>query len=222
MALAFKGLIFDMDGVLVDSMPLHFQVWQEFAREHKLAIPDKELRHLVDARRNVEIFPVLMGRDLAKPELEELARKKERRYLDLADSRLREVPGSRAFLDKALMAGIPMGLATAASESNVSLVMNERGFRKYFRFVLTARDVEKGKPDPEVYFKAAKSLGLDAADCLVFEDALLGVKAAKAAGCPCLALTTAHSESALLAAGADWICQDLREIPQSLASRIFG
>ncbi len=213
----FKGLLMDMDGVLVDSMPLHFEAWKALARRFKLGISMADLRELVDARRNVEIFPILLGRSVPEEELRRLVDEKEALYHAQAEVRLPEVAGARSFCEQALRRGIPMALATAASEMNVLRVMDRMGFRKFFQVLGTAQDVQHGKPDPEVYLKAAAGLGLRPEDCLVVEDSLPGVQAAKASQAACLALTTSHSEVKLIHAGADWIAQDLAALPSGLA-----
>lgn len=216
----FKGLLLDMDGVLVDSMPLHFLAWKTLVQRFGIGISMGDLRELVDARRNVEIFPILLGREVPEGELKRLVDEKEALYHAQAEVKLPEVPGARQFCEQALKKGIPMALATAASELNVVRVLDKLGFRKYFPIVVTAHDVQRGKPDPEVYLKAAFGLGLKPWDCLVVEDSLPGVQAAKASGASCLALTTSHSEVKLLRAGADWIAPDLNGLPLDLAQKI--
>jgi len=217
----FKGLLMDMDGVLVDSMPLHFEAWKALVLRFGIGISMGDLRELVDARRNVEIFPILLGRPVPEPELKRLVDEKEALYHAQAEKQLPEVAGARAFCEMALKCRVPMALATAASEMNVLRVMDKLGFRKYFQKMVTAQDVEHGKPHPEVYIKAAKGLGLRPQDCLVVEDSIPGIQSAKASGAACLALTTSHSEVKLLKAGADWVGQDLRMLPPSLVDRVF-
>jgi len=204
----------------VDSMPYHFEAWKALARRFKIGISPADLRELVDARRNVEIFPILLGRSVPADELNRLVDEKEALYHAQAEVHLPEVTGARAFCEQALRQGIPMALATAASEMNVLRVMDKMGFRKYFKMLVTAKDVQRGKPDPEVYLKAALGLGLRPAECLVVEDSLPGVQAAKASGAACLALTTSHSEVKLSEAGADWIAPDLVALPKGLAQWI--
>jgi HAD superfamily hydrolase (TIGR01509 family) len=213
----FKGLLMDMDGVLVDSMPLHFEAWKLLVQRFKIGISMADLRELIDARRNVEIFPILLGRPLPDAELHRLVDEKEALYHAQAEAKLPEVAGARAFCEQAQAQGIPMALATAASELNVLRVMDKMGFRKFFKVLVTARDVQRGKPDPEVYLKAATGLGLRPSECLVVEDSLPGVQAAKASGAACLALTTSHSEVKLVRAGADWTAPDLVALPSGLA-----
>src|SRR4051812_31144201 len=104
-----------MDGVLVDSMPLHFRAWEAFVAKYRIDISPADLRHLVDARRNVEIMPLLLGRDLGADESAALIDEKESQYHRLAATELKEIRGARAFLNKARSKGYPLVLATAAS-----------------------------------------------------------------------------------------------------------
>ncbi len=211
-----------MDGVLVDSMPLHFSSWQSLVARHRVAIGRRELRELIDARRNVEIIPILFGRSLHSKDVQALVREKEGGYQRLAAQGMPEVPGARDFLERASRAGVPLALATAAGEGNVRLVLDEMGFRRYFRVVVTARDVVKGKPDPEVYYRAAEGLSLRARDCLVVEDSVLGVRAARASGASCLALRTSHSARVLKEAGANWVGGSFLKLPAVVERRVFG
>ncbi len=203
----FDAVLFDMDGVVCDNMPLHRRVWSGFVRDRGLAPTEAEIRAL-DGRRAADIITALFG-DLPPDEVAELARAREETYracLPAAD--LPPVPGVEAFLAWLGARGVPRVLATSATPANVAVVIERLGLQAAFEATVTAADVTRGKPDPEVYLSAAARVGVAPTRCLVVEDALPGVRAGKAAGAATLGLTTSEGEAALRAAGADWTAAD--------------
>ena len=203
----FAAVLFDMDGVVCDNMPLHRQVWREFVRSRGLAPSEDEIRGL-DGRRAADIITSLFG-ELPAAEVAALADAREGLYRgSLPTATLPPVPGIEAFLGWLGERGVPRVLATSATPTNVALVLERLALAASFEAVVTAADVTRGKPDPEVYLTAAARAGVAPGRCLVVEDALPGVRAAKAAGAACLGLTTSEGPDALLAAGADWTAPD--------------
>ena len=185
------ALIFDLDGVIVDSNPVHEQVWRQYLRG--LGIPaDGELADRMYGRRNDEIVRDLIGRDLSPEEVFAHGAAKEALYREVMKAQLpgRLVPGVREFLDS--HSGVPTGVATNAEPANAEFILEEAGLRGYFPVVVNGHQVERPKPDPEIYFRAAALLGVKPRDCIVFEDSLAGVEAARAAGAKVVALTTTH------------------------------
>lgn len=203
----FEAVLFDMDGVVCDNMPLHRRVWTEFVRTHGLAPTEAEIRAL-DGRRAADIIAALFG-DLDEAAIAALAHGREEAYRQaLPTAELPPVPGVEAFLAWLGARGVPRVLATSATPANVEVVVGRLGLEAAFEARVTAADVTRGKPDPEVYLTAAARVGSDPARCLVVEDALPGVAAARAAGCRVLGLTTSEDATALRAAGADWTAPD--------------
>jgi HAD superfamily hydrolase (TIGR01509 family) len=212
----YQAVLFDMDGVVVDNMPLHRAIWREFAESHGVTPTDAELRAL-DGRRAVDIIAALFGE--GKPEAEVAAMSKAREALyhgRLATATLEAVPGVVAYLEALGALGVPRVLATSAVPVNVEAVMERLGVRKYFEAIVTAVDVTQGKPNPEIYLTAAARVGAVPARCLVVEDALPGVMAGKAAGATCLGLMTSEGEDALRRAGADLVAPHFEALPASL------
>lgn len=209
----FEAVLFDMDGVVVDNMPLHRQVWADYARAAGLAPSEAEIRAL-DGRRASDIILTLFSADLAEPEIARMAKEREDLYSGrLGSTALSAVPGVQAFLEALQQAGIPRVLATSAVPMNVEAVLGKLGFHHFFDAVVSAVDVTHGKPHPEVYLTAAARVGANPARCLVVEDALPGVQAGKAAGARCLGLMTSEPEERLRAAGADWVAPDFLSLP---------
>jgi HAD superfamily hydrolase (TIGR01509 family) len=203
----FAAVLFDMDGVVCDNMPLHRRVWTDFVRGRGLAPTEAEIRAL-DGRRAADIVAALFG-DLPEAEVAALAHGREETYrAALPTAELPPVPGVEAFLAWLGARGVPRVLATSATPTNVGVVMARLALAPAFEAMVTAADVTRGKPDPEVYLTAAARAGADPSACLVVEDALPGIAAAKAAGCACLGLATSEAPEALIAAGADWTAPD--------------
>ena len=172
MTARFAAVLFDMDGVVVDNMPLHRQVWREFAERQGLTLDEPRLRAL-DGRRAADIVRHLLGEQLTDDEVLVHARQREAMYaMKLGETKLVAVPGVIAFLDDLGRRGIPRVLATSAVPGNVTRVLDALQLHGHFDALVTAADVARGKPDPEVYHTAAAKAGARAEDCLVAEDAL--------------------------------------------------
>lgn len=213
----FDAVLFDMDGVIVDSMPLHREVWAAFARSHGLNPTGADVR-AADGRRAAEVVAMLFGAGLSEAEIERLAAEREVFFGEqLATVAVQPVPGAEAFLQALGSAGVPRVLATSATPGNVEQFLSRLGFTDLFEAVVTARDVRLGKPHPEVYQTAAQRAGVPPARCLVVEDAVAGVQAGKAAGAAVLGLTTSLPVGTLQAAGADWTAADFTALPSGLA-----
>ncbi|MBB6099937.1 HAD superfamily hydrolase (TIGR01509 family) [Deinobacterium chartae] len=201
----YKGVLFDMDGVLLENNAFHRQAWREAARVlMNLELSEVDLDTKVDGGRNPEIMARLSGRVPTEEEARELHEFKEGRYRDLARGTLREVLGLSRYLDFLEEQGIPYALVTSADDVNVRFGLEELGLSQRFDLRVLGSDVRQGKPHPEPYLRGAELLGLRPADCLAHEDALSGVRSAASAGCAVCALTTTQTADALLAAGARW------------------
>ncbi|MEB3330734.1 MAG: HAD family phosphatase [Candidatus Sericytochromatia bacterium] len=207
----FAAVLFDMDGVVVDTMPLHRTVWRRFAAARGIHRTEEELRPL-DGRRATDIIALLF--DEQDPvRAAELAEAREALYREmLMGASLRAIPGAEAYLARLRARGVPRILATSATLENVDQVLGPLGLRAAFDGVVTAADVARGKPAPDVYHRAAALAGVPPNRCLVVEDAVPGIEAARAAGSLCLGLATSLAPEALLAAGARWVAPDLQAL----------
>lgn len=205
-----RAVIFDIDGTIVDNMHLHAEAFGVFADRHGLPALTKEDRARLDGRRNSEIFPILFKREVGRDEWQAYEREKEGLYRELSKGRLLPMKGLHALLDRLVKERIPMALATSAPQPNVAHTLAELGLAEAFSIIVRGDEVARGKPAPDVFIEAARRLGVDAADCLVFEDAPMGIEAAHAAGMRVVALTTsfqlAHLEQ--LAPAPTLICRD--------------
>jgi beta-phosphoglucomutase family hydrolase len=196
-----RGVIFDLDGTLLDNMALHAEAFAVFVQRHALAPFDGNRRKQLDGKRNRDIFPVLFGRALADEELRQYADEKEGLYRELSRGRLVALAGLDRLLARLHARSIPVAVATSAPPENVRHTLAELGLDGRLDRVVRADEVPRGKPHPDVFLAAARLLGVPAAVCLAFEDAPAGVAAAKAAGMACVGVTTSFDASALAAAG---------------------
>lgn len=188
-----RAAIFDIDGTLVDNMALHAEAFGVFAGRHGLPPLTPEDRARLDGRRNSEIFPILFGRDVPRDEWMAYEAEKEGLYRELSRGRLAPLKGLLRLLAHYRAAVIPMALATSAPELNVVHTLQEIGLADEFAIIVRGDQVGRGKPAPDVFIAAAQRLAVEPADCVVFEDAPMGVVAAQAAGMPVVALTTSFS-----------------------------
>jgi beta-phosphoglucomutase family hydrolase len=186
-------LIFDMDGVLVDSNPAHRQAWEAFNRRYGMETTEA-MQQFMYGKRNDEIVRGFFGDDLTAGEVAARGAAKERLYREMVAGKVDGMmpAGLRRFLDAHRSA--PMALASNAEPENIAFVLEESGLAKYFRVVVDGHQVERPKPFPDIYLRAAELLGEAPGDCIVFEDSYSGVEAARAAGMRVVGLRTTHGE----------------------------
>jgi len=196
------AVVFDMDGVLVDSGAHHREAWIRMLGELGVAAPPGFWRQTI-GRPSAEAVPLLLGEPIAPAEARRLARRKQEHYQTLAARGPRAVPGVAAFVETLHVLEIPLAVATSARRSDALELLGPLGLLERFRVIVTVEDVARGKPDPEVYLLAARGLGVPADACLVFEDAIVGVQAALRAGMRAVGVATAYEPADLLAAGAE-------------------
>src|SRR5687767_1816591 len=189
------AVIFDIDGTIVDNMHLHAEAFSVFAERHGLPPLTREDRARLDGRRNSEIFPILFKRDVPREEWQQYEHEKEGLYRELSRGRLLPMKGLRLLIDRLRESRIVMALATSAPEPNVIHMLGELGLAGAFPVIVRGDQVPRGKPAPDVFLEAARRLNVRPADCLVFEDAPMGIEAAHAAGMPVVGLTTSFAAS---------------------------
>jgi len=192
-----QGVVFDIDGTLLDNMPFHQEAFDVFAERHGLPAITLETRKWMDGKRNGDIFPYLFARVLAPTEAEALADEKESLYRALSKGRLAPLAGLERLLSRLDARGIPMALATSAPRANVDHTLGELGYTRRLTLVARSDDVPRGKPFPDVFLEAARLMGVDAARCLAFEDAPAGIIAARAASMICVGVSTSYTPAIL-------------------------
>jgi len=189
-----KAIIFDMDGTMVDNMMVHHRAWQHTLKELGIEFTLEQVKAEIHGI-NEEIIKRLFGDRFSPEERHKIAWDKEARYRTIFKDQLQLIAGLPKFLDELHQEQIPLAIGTAAPPENVDFVLDELKLRPRFRSVLHAQNVTKGKPDPEIFIKSADNLGIDIADCVVFEDSVVGVETALNAGCTVVVVTTTHQVS---------------------------
>jgi len=201
-----------MDGVLVDSNAHHRGAWRALLDELGVPPAQPEFWRLTIGRPSTEAIPLLLGRAMDAPEARRLADRKLEHYRRLARHGLPPVRGVAAFVDELAALNVPCAVATSATRFDADRVLGRLGLLDRFAAVVTAEDVRLGKPDPEVYLLAARSIETEPTDCLVFEDSVVGVQAARRAGMRVIGVSTAHSEDELRAAGVERVVEDFEGV----------
>lgn len=211
-----RGVLFDLDGTMVDNMKYHIDAWIEMGRRFGRELSREYIQREFSGRKNEELFPLVVGRPLPAAEIERLAEEKEARYRELFAPHVRLLDGLDAFIERLAEAGVVMGIATAAPAKNRDFVLERLGLGARIATVVGAEQVERGKPAPDLFLEGARRMGCEPGVTLVFEDAVLGVQAARAADMVVCGVTTGESTEALLAAGAHFAIRDFSEVPEPL------
>lgn len=206
--MSHQAVLWDMDGVLADTGPIHFAAWRALARERGRDLTEEEFRPTF-GMRNEDVVRAFFG-NLPPAEASALADRKEQLFRSIARDQLRARPGVRTLLAELARSGFAQAVASSAPPENVALILDVLRIRDYFQAVVTGADVQKGKPNPEVFLKAAERLGVPPARCIVVEDAVVGVEAAKSAGMRCVAITGTSTRAEL--GQADLVVDSLTEL----------
>jgi HAD superfamily hydrolase (TIGR01509 family) len=217
-----RAAIFDLDGTLVDNMAFHARAWMALFARLGVQVPEQRFAVELAGRKSEEIFPLLLGHPLPAAEIAALAEEKDRAYRAAYAPALAPVAGLSALLVRLREAGLRLAVATAGPAGNRDLVLDGLALRPWFEQVIGAEHGGRGKPAPDIFLAAAAALRVDPAQCAVFEDAPNGVRAARAAGMLCCALTTSADAALLRDAGAHYVVADYTALPRPLTEALFG
>jgi HAD superfamily hydrolase (TIGR01509 family) len=216
------GLVFDMDGVLVDSNPYHLQKWVAFLDAHRVTYNAEELPNYVLGHRNDVAFRYFFGPQVTEAEMDRLSEELEEWFRRAFKPHAKPVPGLRALVEECYRAGIPMAVASSAMSKNVEFVVGALGWRKYFRSLLTGDEVTHPKPHPEIYLKTAERLNLAPSTCVAFEDSFVGIESAKDAGMKCVAIASTFPREELERHGqADLLVGTFEDLSLARLRRLF-
>jgi beta-phosphoglucomutase family hydrolase len=213
------AVIFDMDGVIIDSNPYHKISLRQFCEKYGFHLTDEELIKRIYGRTNKEWIANLFGQ-LSKEELSHYGEEKESLFREVFKNDIRALAGLPEFLESLKRNNIPIAIGTSAPRSNVDFVLANTNLGDYFSVILDESDVEQGKPNPEIYLKVATRLGYEPSRCVVFEDSLSGVESARRAGAKVVGVATTHSVEEL--SHTDFIIRDFMGLdPMRLYSTLF-
>lgn len=197
-----KAYIFDMDGTMIDNVPYHVQAWKEFSRKYGNELPERDIVGWM-GMTNRAYQERILGRPVEDEESRRMSEEKEVIYRELYRPHMKPAPGLVELLDRAQAKGVRLAVASGAPKGNINFILDGLDLRRYFPVLVDDSVYSRGKPDPECFLTAAKMLGVEPRDCTVFEDAVKGVQAGKAAGMEVVAMTLYTPAEELLAAGAD-------------------
>ena len=203
------AVLWDMDGVIVDSGLYHMRSWQETFHETGITFTEENFKH-VFGMRNDEIIRSMLGKNFTQEKFEMIAKAKEIAFRRLIKGSVKELPGAKTLLEVIHKVGFVQGLVSSTPRENIDLITNELGIKHYFQEIISGYDVTEGKPSPQGYLLAARRLGVKPDSCVVIEDAVAGVKAAKNGGMRCIAVTNTHPAASLV--DADLIVSSLNEV----------
>ncbi len=215
------GVIFDMDGVLVDSAPAHLESWRRLAARHGVEVSAERFRETF-GRPSRDIIRLLWGADRAEEQVARLDAEKEQIYRDLIHAAVPLMPGCRATLRTLHEAGFRLAVATSGPPENVAVVLSEGLIADYFAARVNGLEVSRGKPAPDCFQLAAERLGLPTERCVVVEDAPVGIEAGVAAGMRVIGLVGTHPAETLRDVGATAVVSELSQITPDLVRALIA
>ncbi len=206
--MGYKGAVFDLDGVIVDTARFHYLAWRELAERLGFEFTEEQNERLkgVSRAKSLEILLEIGNLSLSEAEKEELAKQKNRRYREMLEKLTERdiLPGAGELLQELREAGIRTALGSASK--NAPFILERLGLSNSFDVIVDGNAVAKAKPDPEIFLKAAQGMGLKPEECVVFEDSAAGIEAAKRGGM--YAVGVGNMENLQ---GADFVIIDLEE-----------
>lgn len=213
-----QAVIWDLDGVIVDTEKAHFKAWVRLFHELGRSLSYEEFLPTF-GRKNADILQGLLGRDVPPSEMMPLWEKKESYFREEAHG-LRPFSGVKRLLSCAQTEGYLQAIGSSAPLENIVLLLDKLGFLDYFASIVSAEDILRGKPDPEVFLLAARRLGVAPGQCVVIEDAVAGIQAAKAAGMAAIAVTNSRSRQEL--AQGDLVVASVAEVGVDVLERLLA
>ena len=204
-----KAVIWDMDGVIADTAPYHFRAWRHVFQKRGVNFSEADFRRNF-GQRNDTIIRNVLGEGIVQSEIDALASDKEKTFRHSIRQNIKPLPGAVKLVKLLKEHGFNQALASSAPMENIRLILRGLGISNCFDVIVWGREVKEGKPSPQGFLLAAKKLGIVPVGCIVIEDAVAGVTAAKRAGMCCLAVTNTHPRTSLMEA--DLVVETLEEI----------
>jgi beta-phosphoglucomutase family hydrolase len=191
-----KAVIWDMDGVIADTAPYHFSAWQETFRKRGVKFTEEDFKHSFGLRNDTIIRDIL-GEQVDQGKIDAIVREKEETFRRVIGQNIRPLPGVMELIKALKQQGFRMAIASSTPMENIRLITGSLGINNCFQSIVTGQDVTEGKPSPQSFLLAAQRLGVEPKNCIVIEDAVAGVAAAKRASMYCVAVTNTHSRQSL-------------------------
>ena len=196
-----KGVIFDMDGTIVDSLPYHYEAWKIFFNENKVENFSEKLKDYKGGG-TLDLLTTVLGNNYSKKELKSMVDDKEIIFRDIYKNNVIPIEGFIQMLESIKSQKILVGLASNAIRKNVKMILNELKIYNEFESIICGDEVDNGKPNPEMFNKTVKRFKLDKKDCLIFEDSIEGLQGAVNSGIDAVGVNSSSSDKILKSAGA--------------------
>ncbi|MCU7491150.1 MAG: HAD family phosphatase [Ignavibacteria bacterium] len=211
--------IFDMDGVIIDNALYHEKAWKIFLKKRGINLSNNEFKEIVFGRTGKDILKILF-KDITESEIKEYAKEINATYREEYAPFIKATPGLIDFLKLLKQNNITAAIATSAPPINVEYITEKLSIREYFANTIDDTQVTKGKPDPEIYLASADAINYEPSQCVVFEDSLSGIQAAKNAGMKVVGVATTHDPSELK--NVDLVIKDFHELDIEKIRAMFG
>jgi len=212
------AVIFDMDGVIADNMTYHTRAWEIFIKRHASGLKIGDVTpHF--GKTNTDLMSLVFGRPLSPAEVERLGEEKEALYRELYALKMAPLPGLLTLLKRLRKMEIRTVIATSAPKINVDFTLDGLKLRPWFDAVVDASEIKKGKPDPEIFLKAAEKAGCPPGKCLVFEDSIAGIQAGIRAGMKVIGVATTLPAEKLK--GTHLVIKDFRRVTAGLLEKLM-
>jgi len=215
----FEAVIWDMDGVIADTAPYHCKAWQEVFQKRGVDFTEEDFKRNF-GQRNDTIIRNTIGGSISPSGVDIIANEKEENFRRRVAQNIKSLPGAIELIRLLGEHGVKMAIASSAPMENIQLVTRGLGINNCFQAIVWGREVTEGKPSPQGFLLAAQKLGVEPQKCIVIEDSVAGVTAAKRAGMRCLAVTTNHPKTSLKEA--DLVVDTLEVVSVSDLERFFS
>lgn len=213
-----KAVIWDMDGVIADTAPYHLSAWQKVFQKRGVNFTREDFRRIF-GQRDDNIIRNTLGKQIFQSEIDTITSEKEKTFRKLVQQHIKPFPGALKLIISLKEHGFKIALASSAPIENIQLVTRGLGINNCFHAIVSGQDVTEGKPSPQGFLLASQKLGVKPKNCVVIEDAIAGVTAAKRAGMRCLAITNTHPRTNLLEA--DLIVDTLEKVTVNNLERLL-
>lgn len=216
------AVIFDMDGVLVDSNPFHITNWTSYLHKRGVSFDAELLPKQILGQRNDTALRSFFGANLTPEQIHQMSEEIEANFREIFRPHAKPPAGLMPLIEECHRAEVPMAVASSAMKKNVDLVVEALGLESYFQVVIDGDQVSRPKPDPEIYLLAAERLGVEPSRVVAFEDSFVGIKSVHAAGMKCVAIASAFPFEQLRdATEADWVARSFEEVSLGRLRRLF-
>lgn len=208
-----QAAIFDMDGVIIDSHPIHKRAWRRFLESVGRHVTEQDLEFVLDGHKREDILRHFLG-DLQGVDLHAYGLRKDALFAEFSEE-LQLVDGVDEFIGLLLASGVRLGVATSASGTRTDCILRRFDLKHSFQAIVTGNDVAQGKPNPAVFQQACHRLNVHPGNALVIEDAVSGIRGARAAGTMCMGIASQGRERALYDAGAAYVVPNFKGLTVS-------